>query len=370
MHIPSLVSASAALSVGAAARSSLYVENAPDHVRPYVIERYANAQAVAVGQQIYRFPVTGASSGGAFSILMTNSPASDALGVLPHIHRTHYENFFCSKGSFQLWTDKFGDEEARVMLPGDYGAVPRNTTHTFQVLDPDTEMLGVIQPGGFEALFFAIADGNYTSSTSSPYVPSSSSGSTDAGAGSSASMISALESFDVYAQLEFNPRRDLINGSAPANATWHTGKNTVPSNSVTPFYVAKNQGPMYLNSQHGYQIIAPFISSSAQGAGKFSEGTVTMSRKLSNTTIPSRYFVDHMAFEVLEGALKVQMQGEEVQLLQGDVVFVPGNTTFSYWSEVAFTKFLYVCAGSEGLDVELRKKAVEWEYPTWPTTAV
>ncbi|KAI4718220.1 RmlC-like cupin [Aureobasidium sp. EXF-10727] len=369
MHIPSLISASAALSIGTPARSSLHVDNAPDHVRPYVIERYANAQAVAVGQQIYRFPVTGASSGGAFSILMTNSPASDALGVLPHIHRTHYENFFCSKGRFQLWTQKNGDEEARVMLPGDYGAVPQNTTHTFQVLDPDTEMLGVIQPGGFEALFFAIADSNYTSSTSSPYVPSSGSGAADAGAGSSASMISALESFDVFAQLDFSPRRDLVNGSAPANATWHTGKNTPATNSQTPFYVAKNQGPMYLNSEHGYQIIAPFVAST-QSSGAFAEGTITMSRHLSNTTIPVRSFRQHMAFEILEGALMVSMQGEQVQLLQGDVVFIPGNTSFSYWSEVAFTKFLYVGAGARGLDRALMDKSVEWEYPTWPTFAV
>jgi quercetin dioxygenase-like cupin family protein len=369
MHIPSLVAGSVAVSIGSNARSSLYVENAPDHVRPYVIERYANAQAVAVGQQIYRFPVTGASSGGAFSILMTNSPASDALGVLPHIHQAHYENFFCSKGRFQLWTNKYGDEEARVMLPGDYGAVPRNTTHTFQVLDPDTELLGVIQPGGFEALFFAIADSNYTSSTSSPYIPTSSTGSTDAGAGSSASMISALESFDVFAQLDFSPRRDLINGSAPANSTWHTGKNTVPTNSNTPFYIAKNQGPMWLNSEHGYQIIAPFITTT-QSAAKFSEGTITISRTPSNTTIPSRRFADHMAFEILEGALMVKMQEEVVQLLQGDVVFIPGNTTFQYWSGVAFTKFLYVGAGEEGLDVELMSKGIAWDYPTWPAYAV
>jgi hypothetical protein len=182
-------------------------------------------------------------------------------------------------------------------------------------------------------------------------------------------MISALESFDVFAQLDFSPRRDLINGSAPANSTWHTGKNTVPSNSNTPFYVAKNQGPMYLNSEHGYQIIAPLITSTQSGA-KFSEGTITISRTPSNTTIPSRRFVDHMAFEVLEGALKVLLQAEEVQLLQGDVVFIPGNTSFSYWSEVAFTKFLYVGAGDRGLDVELIEKAVVWDYPTWPAYAV
>jgi hypothetical protein len=64
----------------------------------------------------------------------------------------HYENFFNYKGHFQLWTEKDGDEQAHLLTAGDYGAVPHNTTHTFQILDPDTEMVGVIQPGGFECV--------------------------------------------------------------------------------------------------------------------------------------------------------------------------------------------------------------------------
>jgi hypothetical protein len=90
MHIPSLVAGSVAFSLGSASRSSLYVENAPDHVRPYVIERYANAQAVAVGQQIYRFPVTGASSGGAFSILMPPMPWAFSLTFTKPITKTSF----------------------------------------------------------------------------------------------------------------------------------------------------------------------------------------------------------------------------------------------------------------------------------------
>ena len=181
-------------------------------------------------------------------------------------------------------------------------------------------------------------------------------------------MISALESLDVYAQLDFTPRRDLVNGSAPSNSTWHTGKNTPSNDSVTPFYIAKNHGPSYLNSEAGYQIINPFITS-VQGNGKFAEGTVTIDRQLNNITVPSRTFADHMAFEILEGALQVTLANETVQLLQGDVVFIPGNTTFQYWSNVAFTKFLYVCAGNKGLDAALIKNAVSWEYPVWPSYA-
>ena len=50
----------------------------------------------------------------------------------------------------------------------------------------------------------------------------------------------------------------------------------------------------------------------------------------------------HAAFEILEGQLTVSIEGEVLSLLQGDVVFIPGNTTYEYWSGVAYTKFLHV----------------------------
>lgn len=135
--------------VTSAANSSIWVTSVPSYVRPYAIPHYL-AQGCVVGQQIYRFPVTGPSSDNAFTLISTNAPGSHYLGVLPHIHERHYENFFNYKGRFQLWTEKDGDEQARLLTAGDYGSVPHNTTHTFQILDPDTEMVGVIQPGGFE----------------------------------------------------------------------------------------------------------------------------------------------------------------------------------------------------------------------------
>jgi len=98
----------------------------------------------------FRFPVTGPSSDYAFSLVSTNAPGFTSLGVLPHIHQVHYENFFNYHGRFQLWTDKYDDENTRVLGLGDYGAVPHNTTHTFQIPDADMELIGVIQPDGFE----------------------------------------------------------------------------------------------------------------------------------------------------------------------------------------------------------------------------
>jgi quercetin dioxygenase-like cupin family protein len=249
-----------------AGRSSLYVDVAPDHVRPYVIEHYAPAQAVSVGQQVYRFPVTGLSSGGAFSVLSTSMPGSSELGVLPHIHRTHHENFFCLKGRYQLWAE----DQARVLEAGDFGTVPRNTTHTFQILAPDTEMIGVISPGGFEDLFFFLASANYSSSTWSPYAPAPPAN----GSGSPPpEIISSLESFDVYAQLQYNPRRDLVNGSAGAIG-WHAETKELPEEDGTPYFVAKDYGPKYLYRDGGYQVIQPWITP-ATSQNEFTQGSIT-----------------------------------------------------------------------------------------------
>lgn len=146
-----LLAASLGAAVASPTLDDLYLQNAPSSPRPYVIPHYADSHAVTIGAQLYRFPVTGPASGGAFTLMSTNAPGSSELGVLPHLHKKHYENFFAFKGRFQLWAQKDdGEQEARLLTQGDYGSVVRNATHTFQILDPDTEMIGIISPGGFE----------------------------------------------------------------------------------------------------------------------------------------------------------------------------------------------------------------------------
>lgn len=58
---------------------------------------------------------------------------------------------------------------------------------------------------------------------------------------------------------------------------------------------------------------------------------------------------------------------EKAALITGDVAFIPANTSFSYWSDVAFTKFMYVSAGANGLDQILLQNVESWDYPVFPT---
>ncbi|KAF2664921.1 RmlC-like cupin [Microthyrium microscopicum] len=295
-----------------------------------------------------------------------NAPESDQLGVLPHLHKTHYENFYCSKGRVQVWAQKNETgEQARVLTQGDYGGVPQNTIHTFQMTDPDTQLTGVISPGGFEKLFFTIGDPSFKTSTGTPFVPGPAPPGMDPGA--NPGLIGALQQLDVYAQFQYNPRRDFVNGSA-GSGVWHNGKNTLALNEKTPNFIAKNYGPKYLNTENGYKVIAP-LATGKQTGNNFTMGTITMSPKLANLTENQITPSQHLAFQIEEGQLVVNVKGQVATLIFGDVVFVPSGTPFSYFASVPFTKFLYVSAGGNGLDAQLLQKSAPWNYTTYPTYA-
>jgi hypothetical protein len=48
------------------------------------------------------------------------------------------------------------------------------------------------------------------------------------------------------------------------------------------------------------------------------------------------------------------------------VAFIPGNVSYSYWSDVFFTKVLYVSRGIDGLDQKLIKGGKHWDFVTFP----
>lgn len=114
-------------------------------------------------------------------------------------------------------------------------------------------------------------------------------------------------------------------------------------------------------------MIQPFVTP-VQSDSNFTLSTITIEQLPANITASTQNFVGHAAFEVVDGALSVEMLGEELMLLQGDVVFIPGGTEYKYWSKVAYTKFLQISQGGEGLDTGLIAAGKTWASPVWPTS--
>ena len=346
----------------------LWLKIAPQSPRPYIIPKLAGPTS------FNHFPVTGNSSGGAFTLLSTDSPGTlptlPAMGVFPHLHRIYHENFYCTKGRVGLWaaTNATGDN-ARMLTAGDYGAVPQNTTHTFQLLEPDTMLTGVIAPGGFEMVFFHLGPMAYRDIMTPPTL--SLSRTVVSKDGVLSTPLDGLEEYDVYPNTNYTPRNDFENGTAPAIAPWHNAPNAFPKDTTSPYFIAKNWGPKYLNKAAGfYQIVTP-LATSKTTANLFTEGSLTLSPLFNNVTVTSLPIVNltqPLSFMMEEGAMMIEVEGYEgaEMLVERDVLLVPQNTDFKYWAARPFTKALYVTGGEGGLDSVLMDGGIEWDSASYP----
>jgi hypothetical protein len=213
-HVLGAVTWASSLALGA----SLWVDTTPQTVQPYVLKK---GRGVKLGGR-NTFPVTGNSSGEAFCVLNTNGGSSGGGGVFPHVHKKTYENFYSFKGRTQIWGQNLdtylansSTQTTRIFGPGDFGAISRNTIHTFSLMEPDTQLTGVLVPGGFEEFFFnmgSIPLSDFPGGWPDP---------------------AALAKWDVNPQMDFVPRRDVVNGKAGPGA-WYDGVNLLPSDASAP----------------------------------------------------------------------------------------------------------------------------------------
>jgi quercetin dioxygenase-like cupin family protein len=129
---------------------SLIVKDNPNTLRPYVLP-HLHGTLLQLGDTPFRFPITGSTTNNSFTLLTTNGDISPGLNVFAHRHVRRYENFFCSRGGVQVWTQQYnGVQNVRKLGPGDSAHSPSNVTHTFQIVEANTDMFGVVFDGGLE----------------------------------------------------------------------------------------------------------------------------------------------------------------------------------------------------------------------------
>lgn len=350
---------------------TLTVDRAPDFMRPYVLPRFHGHAIRLTKTQTITFSITANSSGGAFSLVQHNGKVTGWLNARPHTHRATHEHFYCSRGRVELWTMKNatdGHHEARVATFGDYGNVPPGTIHTFQLLDPDTQLTHAFHPGGFEKLFDYVSLGEYSSDVHAPYVPDVID--EQPFGPMTPNLTHAYDKLDLFAvpENEFNPRRDFVNGTASDKGlNWHNGTNELPMDPTEPYFIANNYGPKFLNTDTGYKIIQPVSTVDNSHNKNFTMGTIIMSAKRDNETEAHVKLDNALGIQVDDGQLVLTVEGyKTAHMLQGDVAFIPPGTAFSYYATVPLTKFLYLNAGAHGLEYKLLKRSVSWGFPSFP----
>ncbi|GLQ16104.1 cupin domain-containing protein [Maritalea porphyrae] len=93
---------------------------------------------------------------GKISVVDSLSPVGS--GPPKHIHHNEDETFFMISGKCEVWIEGTTTEHG----PGEAVFIPRGKEHTFRVIgDEPSRHLVILNPGGFEGFFAAMADGQY-----------------------------------------------------------------------------------------------------------------------------------------------------------------------------------------------------------------
>ncbi len=118
----------------------------PGTAAPYFLRAGEGPRHTLFGQVCWQV-MTGAESGGALGMTVTEGPRGDAQPV--HVHRSTYEGVYCLEGRVRV---SAGGEEW-VLTRGDFASIPAGVEHTIALDGHLTRYVSMYGPAGPERLF-------------------------------------------------------------------------------------------------------------------------------------------------------------------------------------------------------------------------
>jgi quercetin 2,3-dioxygenase len=279
----------------------------PGQSIPYVLAQ-GGGRAHLLIDQVGRCLAGAEETGGAWSMMTLDGPAGRAIPL--HFHRQEYEFFYCHRGNVQLW---LGDE-SRLLSVGDFGFAPPHTIHAYALPGHHSGFMGPIIPGGWDR-FFDLTGIPYTGAAPFPVgfrpeVPFAKFG-------------QAEHDFDMKYLPEGEyaaPRTDAPDDTLPA--------------AEAAYFLRRGEGPRHLL---GGMLVTTLITS-VQTDGGLSMFTVELPRAAS---VPAHLHERTTeGLYVLEGGIRLTLDGTEYSLRAGDYASIPPGTTHRWVGEAFFTKVI------------------------------
>lgn len=310
----------------------------PGEPLPYVIEAGSGRAHVLLGE-VGRALIGAEESRGTMSVMSLDGPRADRPIPL-HYHDHEYEFFFCLRGSVQLWADS----ESRVLIPGDFGYIPPGTVHAYQLRAHCSTFVGPVVPGGWDR-FFDLTGEPFARAAFPPGPKGP----------------PPFEKFG-EAEVKFNMkyRPDL----AYVPARYDAPDDVLPS-SQEAFFLRAGEGPRHELAGQLQTILVGCEQSNANVAMT----TVEMAKAAG---LPKHlHGRTHEALMVLEGRLRMTLDGREHLLTRGDTANIPSGVQHSYASEGHYTKILTMSApgGLERLIATAGESTAEHIFGGTPTMA-
>jgi quercetin 2,3-dioxygenase len=286
------------------------VTTLPGEPVPYVIEAGSGRAHVLLGE-VGRALVGAEESAGAMSVMSLDGPRADRPIPL-HYHDEEYEFFYCLRGAIQLWAD----DESRVLAPGDFGFIPPGTLHAYQLRGHHSTFVGPIVPGGWDRFFDLTGEPFATAAF--PQGPK------------------GPPPFAKFGQAEQQFKMKYRQDATYAEAS--TGADDTLPAAQQAYFLRSGEGPRHeLAGQ-----LQTLLLGSDQTEGRVTMTTVELAK---GPGLPAH--VHERTYEslmVIEGRLRVTLDGVEHVLTRGDTASIPAGTEHAYRGEGHYTKVLTMSA--------------------------
>jgi quercetin dioxygenase-like cupin family protein len=287
------------------------VTTLPGEPVPYVIEGGSGRAHVLLGE-VARALVGAEESNGAMSVMSLDGPKAERPIPL-HYHDHEYEFFYCLRGAIQLWAD----DTSRVLHPGDFGYIPPGTLHAYQLRGHYSTFVGPVVPGGWDRFFDLCGE---------PYGPAC-----------FPQGPKGPPPFEKFGRAEVEFKMKYRPDAQYAQADDAAPDDTVPAGQEA-YFLRCGEGPRH---ELGGQLQTLLV-----GAGQTS-GTTTMTvvEMAKGPGLPPHVHErTHEALMVLEGRLRVTLDGEDHLLTRGDTASIPAGAAHAYTGAGHYTKVLTMSA--------------------------
>jgi quercetin 2,3-dioxygenase len=283
------------------------VTTLPGEPVPYVIEAGSGRAHLLLGEVAHAL-VGAEESAGAMSVMALDGPKAERPIPL-HYHDREFEFFYCLRGAVQLWAD----DESRVLQPGDFGYVPPGTLHAYQLRGHYSTFVGPVVPGGWDRFFDL---------TGEPYP--------NAGFPQGPKGPPPFEKFG-RAEAEFKMKyRPDAQYAPPRDGA---ADDTVPA-AQQAYFLRAGEGTRH---ELGGQLQTLLVGADQTG-GEVTMTTVELSK---GPGLPAHVHErTYEALMVVEGRLRVTLDGEEHVLVRGDTASIPAGTEHAYTGDGHYTKVL------------------------------
>lgn len=144
----------------------------PEPGRPYFVEKGMGDRAHLFGD-LFTIYAGGEQTENTFNFFTCEGPKGRIIPA--HLHPDTYEVFFITQGAVRVFVEDLeGEQHERLLMPGDFGFVPKNCPHAYRVERHHSQIVGVAAgPGGtFERFFESLGTPtDQLGLPAEPYVP-------------------------------------------------------------------------------------------------------------------------------------------------------------------------------------------------------